>query len=109
MSKKRIIIWLIIGIIFSIGISIMLYVFIPKKLKINIKLPKEFEFEISNFDNYVLIESDELTIHYSEDRSPYEDTFWYIDYYQNRFYTNEDDLKENNITLHENRIASINR
>jgi hypothetical protein len=107
MSKKCIIIWLIIGIIFSIGISTMLYVFIPRKLKINVKLPKEFE--ISNFDNYVLIESDELTIHYSEDRSPYEDTFWYIDYYQNRFYTNKDYLKENNITLHENRIASINR
>ena len=76
--------------------------------KYSVKLPGLFEFDFSKSKDYVIAKNDDLYIHISKDRSPYEDTFWYIDYYQNRFYTNESFLQTNNITLHENRQTEIN-
>lgn len=71
-------------------------------------LPGAFEFDLTKSKDYIIAQNEELYVHISKDRSPYEDTFWYIDYYQNRFYTNESFLKSNNITLNEDRFAQIN-
>ena len=76
--------------------------------KYTVRLPGIFEFDFSHSKDYIVAQNEDLYIHISKDRSPYEDTFWYIDYYQNRFYTNESFLQTNNITLHENRQTEIN-
>ena len=76
--------------------------------KYTVEFPGIFEFDFSKSKDYIVAKNEDLYIHISKDRSPYEDTFWYIDYYQNRFYTNESFLQTNNITLHENRQTEIN-
>lgn len=107
MYRKRIIIC-IISVLFVLGLIFSIIIFTPKELSINVDLPDSYDFTVSNFDNYVVAEADDLSIHISEDRSPYEDTFWYIEYYQNRFYVDENFLNENNIFLNENRYTTIN-
>lgn len=74
----------------------------------NVEFPGIFEFDFSKSKDYVIAQNESLHINISKDRSPYEDTFWYIDYYQNRFYKDENFLKSNNITLNEDRYEQIN-
>lgn len=76
--------------------------------KYNVEFPGNFTFDFSQSKDFIIARSNDLSVHISKDRSPYEDTFWYIEYYQNRFYTNENFLAQNNITLHENRYTEIN-
>lgn len=76
--------------------------------KYNVEFPGNFTFDFSQSKDFIIAKSNDLSVHISKDRSPYEDTFWYIEYYQNRFYTNENFLAQNNITLHENRYTEIN-
>ena len=76
--------------------------------KYNVELPGNFTFDFSQSKDFIIAKNDDWYIHISKDRSPYPDTFWYIDYYQNRFYTNENYLNANNIILNENRYTEIN-
>lgn len=101
-------IWLVLCVLILIGILCALYIFIPRNLKFDIDLPSGFEFDYSNSELFVTANSSYMSITISNEWSPYEDTWGYIDYYQNRFYTNEQYQAENNITLHENRYVNMN-
>ena len=101
--------WLIcLIVLILIGVITALYVFIPRALAFDIELPKGFKFDYSNSELFVIASDDDMSITISKEWSPYEDTWWYIDYYQNRFYVNENYLSENNIKLEENRHTQIN-
>lgn len=76
--------------------------------KYNVEFPGKFHFDFSQSKDFIIARNNNLYVHISKDRSPYEDTFWYIEYYQNRFYTDENFLAANNITLNENRYIEIN-
>lgn len=73
-----------------------------------VEFPGYFEFDFSESKDFIVAKSDDLSVNISKDRSPYEDTFWYIEYYQNRFYTDENFRIANDIVLHENRYTEIN-
>ncbi len=76
--------------------------------KYSVEFLGNFEFDFSDSKDFIVAKSDDLSINISKDRSPYEDTFWYIEYYQNRFYTDENFRIANDIVLHENRYTEIN-
>lgn len=76
--------------------------------KYNVEFPGNFTFDFSQSKDFIIAKNNDLSVHISKERSPYEDTFWYIEYYQNRFYTNDNFLVQNDITLHENRYTEIN-
>lgn len=73
-----------------------------------VEFPGVFDFDFSQSKDFIIAKSNDLYVHISKERSPYEDTFWYIEYYQNRFYTDENFRTTNGIVLHENRYTDIN-
>lgn len=73
-----------------------------------IDLPNNLSFDFTLSKHYIIAENENLQINISCDVSPYTDTFEYINYYQNRFYLDENYQKENNIVINENRFEKIN-
>lgn len=73
-----------------------------------INLPKNLAYDFSLSKDYIKAYNDNIDITISMERSPYSDVWEYIDYYQNRFFLDENYQQKNSITLHENRKEKIN-
>lgn len=107
MKKK--ILWWTLGVVVVLGILFALYIFIPRSLTFDISIPNNPKFDYSNSENYIIVTNDDgLQVTISNEYSPYDDVFEYIDFYHNRFYENENYLNGNNMTLHENRFTTVN-
>ncbi len=78
----------------------------PKGYYIN--LPKNLNYDFSLSKDFVKAYNNNIDITISMERSPYADVWEYIDYYQNRFFLDENYQQRNNITLHENKTFKIN-
>ena len=61
MSKKRII-FFIIGALFVIGLVFSFIIFSPKELSINVSFPSDYDFNVSGYENYVVADSDSISL-----------------------------------------------